>query len=464
MTNIKRLALTAALTLFLTQMISAQRPRINSINITAEPDKLRVAAQGDVSEMSLKVANKAGDVIFESVSATGSLLDWNMTDAQGERVTPGTYIASVTFRNAAGKLRKMVEQVVVAEGEEQSSVPAAKAAPSAPEETQAAVTTSGSILRNRIPLFDSPSSIAMATVVEDAGNIGLNMVPRTGWRLDVLGPALFRTGGRGGPNNTGEIKLGTPNGDTGITIMGSNLNNTNRADLRFDGSTLRLLAGAGSGPPPVTNGINISTAGNVGIGAEPSTAARVLLRGGMLAYATQAAAAVQGTAVTTATGLSGRSFQGAGVIGETNAGGYGVAGVLGTNTAGGWAMYAAGHTGQNDANFGWVKALVYLSADWKIIRCFNSTLPDGGASQPLTGTEGCGFKMQPYPENTIDFNFKVSDRFVTITPQKAGKYATGINFVFSTQYSDQWLTVRPHLTNDGEAGAAEKAPAMVVVY
>src|SRR2546423_1736380 len=41
---------------------------------------------------------------------------------------------------------------------------------------------------------------------------------------------------------------------------------TNRADVRFDGQTLKLLAGPGTGAMASTNGINIDGSGNVGIG------------------------------------------------------------------------------------------------------------------------------------------------------------------------------------------------------
>jgi hypothetical protein len=72
--------------------------------------------------------------------------------------------------------------------------------------------------------------------------------------LDVNGNALFRF-----PN--ANVQFGTPGGETGMTIIG-----TNRADARFDGTTFKLLAGLGSGAPPSTNGLAVNTDGNVGIG------------------------------------------------------------------------------------------------------------------------------------------------------------------------------------------------------
>jgi len=74
--------------------------------------------------------------------------------------------------------------------------------------------------------------------------------------LHVNGGALVTPGG------DRQLSLGTPNGETGIGIRSTG----NRADVRFDGSTLKLVAGPGSGPPASTSGIAVDTSGNVGIG------------------------------------------------------------------------------------------------------------------------------------------------------------------------------------------------------
>lgn len=88
------------------------------------------------------------------------------------------------------------------------------------------------------------------------GNVGIGTTTPLA-PLHVNGSALVTI--PGGPR---EISLGTPNGEAGIGIKGT----SNRADVRFDGTTLKLVAAAGTGPPPSTNGVVITTAGNVGIG------------------------------------------------------------------------------------------------------------------------------------------------------------------------------------------------------
>jgi hypothetical protein len=69
-----------------------------------------------------------------------------------------------------------------------------------------------------------------------------------------------------------------------MTIRGAN-----RADVRFDGSTLKLVAAPNGGPPSSLNGIAVHTSGNVGIGTinpqsklhvEAPGIAETIIRGG----------------------------------------------------------------------------------------------------------------------------------------------------------------------------------------
>jgi hypothetical protein len=96
-------------------------------------------------------------------------------------------------------------------------------------------------------------------VINTQGNVGIGTNTLfAGFKLDTRGAAIFNPGGNGG----GFISLHTPNSETGLTING---NGTTRADLRFDSSTLKLVASS-AGIPAATSGIAITTAGNVGIG------------------------------------------------------------------------------------------------------------------------------------------------------------------------------------------------------
>lgn len=93
-------------------------------------------------------------------------------------------------------------------------------------------------------------------VVMPNGNVGIGTTPLDGYKLHVNGSAVFGIG------NGGDIAMGTPNTETGMTITRAG----GRGDLRFEGSTLKLVAGPIGGPPASTAGLAIDTAGRVGIG------------------------------------------------------------------------------------------------------------------------------------------------------------------------------------------------------
>jgi hypothetical protein len=114
------------------------------------------------------------------------------------------------------------------------------------------------------PGASGPPSSSNGVAITTAGNVGVGTaLPTTGYRLDVNGATRMTPGGTGGV-----ISFSSPNSETGITIVG-----TNRADMRFDGTTLKLVAGPGaSGPPASSNGVAITTAGSVGIGTTTPSA------------------------------------------------------------------------------------------------------------------------------------------------------------------------------------------------
>lgn len=98
----------------------------------------------------------------------------------------------------------------------------------------------------------------------------------------------------------------------------STIFNGGRADLRFDGATVKLVAGLVGGPPSATNGIIINTDGNVGIGTTNLTEARLQVNG----FAAEE-------------GIVGTSLFGNGVVGRGTS-----SGVRGfSNTSGGKGVY-----------------------------------------------------------------------------------------------------------------------------
>jgi hypothetical protein len=307
----------------------AQTPRLSTVNITTEADHVRIAAQGDVSEMRVDVADEQGDIIFQSGQITGQQLDWKMTDAQGERVKAGTYLVTVTFRTAAGKLRKRVEQVTVDEAQ-MSSTPT----PSAPA-TTLPVQTTGTVTVGRVPKFYSIGANAVAitnsVITESAGKVGIGtLAPTT--VLSVNSTA----------SNSPAI-LAANNASGGIAIKGGSSNATGIGVWGIHTST--------SGVTPGVKGETNSTAANaVGVlGLVSSTNAAnnsAAVRGtnksegfgvwgeaagdGIGVYGTSAGIGVEGISTTNSFGVVGHSTDGIGVHGfSTNSNG-----VVGTSDQG----------------------------------------------------------------------------------------------------------------------------------
>jgi len=122
----------------------------------------------------------------------------------------------------------------------------------------------GSNLRLLASAGRVPPSSANGIVIGTNGNVGIGTgVPGPGIRLDINGATRMSGGGSGGV-----VQFGAPSTESGMSISG-----INRSDVRFDGFTLKLLAGTGVGPPSPLNGIAIHTSGNVSIGSlEPPQA------------------------------------------------------------------------------------------------------------------------------------------------------------------------------------------------
>jgi hypothetical protein len=117
-----------------------------------------------------------------------------------------------------------------------------------------------------------------------------------------------------------------------------------------------------------------------------------------------------------------------GVYGQdNNANSYGVAGhsdngvaVVG-DSASGWAIQALGNATQTRTGGGFVKAMAFIDplasvASNKIMQCFNSQLLP---SQATNGDCGITYNRTAGGKYTLNFGFRVDDRFASVTAQAA---------------------------------------------
>ena len=233
--------------------------------------------------------------------------------------------------------------------------------------SQYATTTSNSFIKNSFTQQAAEFNVSGNGVV--GGSLGIGAAPGADIRLDVGGAGRFR-------NPNGNVNFGSPNGETGMTVT-----NTNRADFRFNGSTLKLVAGFGVVPPAETNGITINTLGNVGIGTtSPAT-----------------------------------------------------------------KLYVAGNTGQDVSSRGFVKALISVEGTINsvLIRdCYNGVSGENYTTNTLTP---CSFSVSrvganaPYPI-LITFPFSIRNRFFSLTEIDTSAAFSGYSPAVNVT-SDNTLTV-----------------------
>jgi len=213
---------------------------------------------------------------------------------------------------------------------------------------------------------------------------------------------------------------------------------------------------------PVTNGININTSGNVGIGTVNADT-RLTLSGG---------AAWTSSGWTASMNLR----NGAAIGWDANPSGqrWGIAqGTAGLNffrsfssfgTTASPADYAMVIT--NDGNItqsrdkgGLVKAMIFVDANGTIIRCYN------GMTNSSSGN--CGFGVSPFGEGAyiINFNFQVTDRFVSITPTyDGGQVNVGAKFEFRPTISANEIKVLTFITNVEWSNSLANNGFMIILY
>ena len=303
--------------------------------------------------------------------------------------------------------------------------------------TSGGVGGSGTASPTTIPLWTGSTTLGNSLITQSGGAVQLPTFV-----------SLAPTG-----NGIG-VGFGNPNGETGLTINGGA--GTARADIRYDGSTLKLVARPpGSGPPPQTNGIAIANDGTVKIGTDPindfpyltklqvngvgrvvgivgvsDTEAGVLGLSsggiGVIGSSTSNSGVVGQTAVSslTAGGVYGRGIGSGsiGVIGESNianaVGVFGVStspggvGVYARNLSGGRAIVAEGDVVQPLSSNGLVKAMLLVNADGTINLCYNSQLSGSAATTPP-----CGFSVSRAGQGDyrVTFPFQVNVRFFSAT-------------------------------------------------
>ena len=258
MTTIKQIALTLFLICLFALFMSAQA-QTPSIEVMTDSHQARFAAQGDAHEMRVEVYAPSGEMVFDSGTVTGQIVEWRMQNQKGEPVSDGLYLATFSTKSSTGQRRKRIEQIVVSREPQTSHQPLA---PSAPEAaitgTGTGTATSGTIAR-----FTGASTIGNSVIVQSATkNIGIGTTTPLTAKLQVNGvqPAnsanngaaattlLQTTGGKGGNTTVGGGKVA--GAGASISLVAGNGGDAPAGSTRGKGGSITLQpgsTGAGAG-------------------------------------------------------------------------------------------------------------------------------------------------------------------------------------------------------------------------
>ncbi len=314
LTFLARITLMFALTLapvVRAQSPTQQSPAKQDVTIVIQQQQVRFTTPQPVDQMHLEVRDQAGEVVFDSGAASVLEINWQLQYANGTPLKSGLYAYTLTLKDAGAKTARVRrghfivdraqdrdgtdklwvtspntsgigteltvardENAVVAgtttggertlgqRGESSNRTGGGRELDTTTQLQTAAAKTATVALTagtaGKIAKFTSGTDLGNSVMTELNGGIGINMTPLAGYGLGVTGNTYLKTSGGG------EIVFGTPNAETGMSIV----KDSKRADVRFDGAALSLRArGAEYGGPP-TQGIVIRTTGNVGIGTE----------------------------------------------------------------------------------------------------------------------------------------------------------------------------------------------------
>jgi hypothetical protein len=114
MTTARRSLATLSFSLLLFSTLFAQTPTpsnppsitpsIPVVTATASSQRVRYVSIGEVHQVRLQVFSTDGSEVFDSTFRLGNLIDWALSDQQGQHLADGSYLFLITVKDFAGNL------------------------------------------------------------------------------------------------------------------------------------------------------------------------------------------------------------------------------------------------------------------------------------------------------------------------------------------------------------------------
>ncbi len=358
MTTAKRLV--SILAVIILALVASARAQTNPVEVAVEGERALFNAQGEVRLMQVEIYAPSGELLFAGGAAGGQAIAWGLRDQSGRPVADGTYLAAVTVVDAAGKVTKRVEQVVVGN----AAMPAGANAPNPTPNAPSALTGEGTA--GKLAKFTAQYQLANSVIAESAGKVGVGTTAAPTATLTVNGaqpaaqpgdgtdatPLVDTTGGKGGNTTTAGQVAGK---GASILLRGGNGGNAVNSSTNGSGGSITLQGGSpGTGGTGGSTGkvLLAPTAGNVGIGTDFPTS-KLTVRG----TGSPNLVSVVNTSNTLGTvAIFGQSSHGHGIYGIGGSGSFaGVYGEPGTIGYGVWGKangISIGVVGESTSGYG----------------------------------------------------------------------------------------------------------------
>ena len=243
--------------------------QLTSPRVTVERDQVVIASQSVTQRFRVEIFSPGGEPVFDSGFVIGQPVSWNMKDQQDQTVADGVYVVLLSTTNAKGKVRKMIEQVIVwhkaAESTKSQSAMQQTNIADAPQ--PGAIQDSSAGTPGKIAKWTAADALGDSVITEDTSKIGIaSLTPTATLHVDAAQPRISLADG------TNAVTL--------LQTSGGKGGDANGATTGGKGADISLLAGNGGDAPAGTsgNGGNVTIqAGSPGSGAMTGESGRVLI-------------------------------------------------------------------------------------------------------------------------------------------------------------------------------------------
>src|SRR5437867_970511 len=143
--------------------------QIRQVIASTTGESIRFASLGELLQMRLEVIGSSGELLFDSEFKAGNLIDWPVSDKQGQRLADGSYLCLVTVKDSSGQITRrlaiatLYERSVRLQQSHSSQLTAAQ--------VDAAGTNSGEDVS--LTILDSDGSTATAVLAHDGSTAHL---------------------------------------------------------------------------------------------------------------------------------------------------------------------------------------------------------------------------------------------------------------------------------------------------